>query len=192
MHALSLKQPWATLLVHGLKSIEVRRWSTPRRGRVLIHAARIPDNRPEAWRHVPRELREQAEVVQGMARELSSEMARERSEFILAHQALLDKVIEASARVARERAELQRQEQRVKDVNGLIKRRQDDVKYYQDELAKTQKSTAAELKKLKDMTEQLFKLRLEARDALARNAELEKKIHELERKVQQAEKEAEK
>jgi hypothetical protein len=65
-YALSLKQPWATLLVHGLKSIEVRRWSTPRRGRVLIHAARIPDNRPEAWRHVPRELREQAEVVQGI------------------------------------------------------------------------------------------------------------------------------
>src|SRR5207245_2747235 len=29
-YALSLKQPWATLLVHGLKSIEVRRWSTPR------------------------------------------------------------------------------------------------------------------------------------------------------------------
>ena len=65
-YALSLKQPWATLLVHGLKSIEVRRWSTPRRGRILIHAARIPDERPEAWRHVPPKLRKQAEVVQGI------------------------------------------------------------------------------------------------------------------------------
>jgi hypothetical protein len=65
-YALSLKQPWATLLVHGLKSIEVRRWPTPRRGRVLIHAARISDTRPEAWRHVPRDLHEQAEVVQGI------------------------------------------------------------------------------------------------------------------------------
>jgi ASCH domain len=65
-YALSLKQPWATLLVHGLKSIEVRRWSTPRLGRVLIHAARILDTRPEAWRHVPRELREHAEMVQGI------------------------------------------------------------------------------------------------------------------------------
>ncbi len=65
-YALSLKQPWATLLVNGLKSIEVRRWSTPRLGRVLIHAARIPDTRPEAWRHVPRELREEAEMVQGI------------------------------------------------------------------------------------------------------------------------------
>jgi hypothetical protein len=52
LYALSLKQPWAALLVHGHKSIEVRNWPTPRRGRVLIHAARVPDLRPEAWAHV--------------------------------------------------------------------------------------------------------------------------------------------
>ncbi len=47
-YALSLKQPWAALLVHGLKTIEVRRWRTSHRGPVLIHAARVPDERPEA------------------------------------------------------------------------------------------------------------------------------------------------
>src|SRR6516164_1264126 len=52
-HALSLKQPWATLLVHGRKTIEVRRWATRRRGLLLIHAARLPDPRREAWKHVP-------------------------------------------------------------------------------------------------------------------------------------------
>ncbi len=57
-YAISLKQPWATLLVHGLKTIEVRRWSTPRRGRVLIHAAGVPDERAEAWRLVPAHLQE--------------------------------------------------------------------------------------------------------------------------------------
>jgi uncharacterized protein (UPF0264 family) len=51
-HAISIKQPWAALVVHGKKTIEVRRWSTLRRGRVLIHAARIADNRTEAWTHV--------------------------------------------------------------------------------------------------------------------------------------------
>ena len=51
-YALSVKQPWAALLVVGLKRIEVRRWPTARRGRVLIHAARVPDKRPEAWAHV--------------------------------------------------------------------------------------------------------------------------------------------
>lgn len=65
-HALSLKQPWATLLVHGRKSIEVRNWSTPRRERVLIHAARIPDERPEAWTFVPRELHEHAQLLGGV------------------------------------------------------------------------------------------------------------------------------
>jgi uncharacterized protein (UPF0264 family) len=55
-YALSLKQPWAALLVHGRKTVEVRRWATARRGRVLIHAARVPDERDEAWAQVPAEL----------------------------------------------------------------------------------------------------------------------------------------
>lgn len=66
MYALSLKQPWATLLAHGLKTIEVRRWPTGRRGRILIHAARIPDERPEAWDLVPPELLEVAQLAGGI------------------------------------------------------------------------------------------------------------------------------
>src|SRR6185437_8965170 len=65
-YALSLKQPWATLLVHGLKTIEVRRWPTARRGRILIHAARVPDERPEAWAHVPPHLLETAQLLGGI------------------------------------------------------------------------------------------------------------------------------
>lgn len=66
MFALSLKQPWATLLAHGLKSIEVRRWPTSRRGQVLIHAAKVSDERPEAWARVPEELLQAARVVGGI------------------------------------------------------------------------------------------------------------------------------
>jgi hypothetical protein len=47
--ALSVKQPWAALLVAGLKTVEVRTWLTRRRGRVLIHAGKQIDDRPEAW-----------------------------------------------------------------------------------------------------------------------------------------------
>jgi hypothetical protein len=65
-YALSLKQPWAALLVYGLKTIEVRRWPTARRGRVLIHAAALPDERPEAWALVPAELREAAQLLGGL------------------------------------------------------------------------------------------------------------------------------
>ncbi len=49
LYALSLKQPWAALVVHGLKRMEIRRWSTRRRGLILIHASRQTDDRPEGW-----------------------------------------------------------------------------------------------------------------------------------------------
>jgi hypothetical protein len=39
MKAISLLQPWATLVVIGAKKIETRSWSTPYRGRILIHAS---------------------------------------------------------------------------------------------------------------------------------------------------------
>ena len=38
--ALSVRQPWAWLIVHGFKPIENRDWPTKRRGRVLIHASK--------------------------------------------------------------------------------------------------------------------------------------------------------
>jgi hypothetical protein len=40
MRALSLRQPWAALVVHFGKSIENRTWSTRFRGEFLIHAAK--------------------------------------------------------------------------------------------------------------------------------------------------------
>ena len=66
VYALSLKQPWATLLVYGRKTIEVRGWPTARRGPVLIHAARVPDLRKEAWDLLPAELKEAAQLVGGI------------------------------------------------------------------------------------------------------------------------------
>jgi uncharacterized protein (UPF0264 family) len=67
--ALSLRQPWAALLAHGRKTIEVRRWSTPRRGRVLIHASRTPDERPAVWARLPAELRDFARLGGGIVGE---------------------------------------------------------------------------------------------------------------------------
>lgn len=47
MKALTLHQPWATLVALGVKTIETRSWSTRYRGRLLIHAAA---KRPDHWR----------------------------------------------------------------------------------------------------------------------------------------------
>lgn len=38
--ALSVRQPWASLIVHGFKHGENRNWSTRVRGPILIHAAK--------------------------------------------------------------------------------------------------------------------------------------------------------
>lgn len=40
MLALSIRQPWAWLIIHGGKDIENRSWPTRVRGRVLVHAAK--------------------------------------------------------------------------------------------------------------------------------------------------------
>lgn len=40
MRAISLWQPWATLLVRGVKKIETRGWDTKYRGDLIIHAAK--------------------------------------------------------------------------------------------------------------------------------------------------------
>lgn len=40
MKALSIRQPWAWLIVNGHKDIENRSWSTSFRGPLLIHAAK--------------------------------------------------------------------------------------------------------------------------------------------------------
>lgn len=37
---ISLWQPWASLVVEGVKTIETRGWSTKHRGPLLIHAAK--------------------------------------------------------------------------------------------------------------------------------------------------------
>lgn len=43
MKALSVKQPWASLIAHGIKPIENRTWKTNFRGRIYIHASGIID-----------------------------------------------------------------------------------------------------------------------------------------------------
>lgn len=39
MKALSIKQPWASLIAHGIKDIENRTWKTNFRGKIFIHAS---------------------------------------------------------------------------------------------------------------------------------------------------------
>ena len=44
MKILSIRQPWAALVVNGIKDVENRTWSTRYRGPVLIHASQRQDD----------------------------------------------------------------------------------------------------------------------------------------------------
>lgn len=39
MKTLSIRQPWASLIVKGFKDVENRSWRTPIRGEIAIHAS---------------------------------------------------------------------------------------------------------------------------------------------------------
>ena len=47
--ALSIKQPWATMIVKGIKPVENRTWRTRYRGEVCIHAGKTFDHEGLAW-----------------------------------------------------------------------------------------------------------------------------------------------
>ncbi len=54
MPALSLTQPWATLVICGAKRLESRSWGTAYRGNLAIHAARrMPDEARHACYEQP-------------------------------------------------------------------------------------------------------------------------------------------
>lgn len=43
MKALSIRQPWAWLIVNGYKDVENRDWHRKQRGEILIHASKFVD-----------------------------------------------------------------------------------------------------------------------------------------------------
>jgi len=52
--AISIKQPWAYLIVNGHKDIENRTWTTKHRGPLLVHASKQVDK--GAWRRYQQEF----------------------------------------------------------------------------------------------------------------------------------------
>jgi hypothetical protein len=40
MKAITILQPWASIIVYGAKHIETRSWATKYRGKIVIHAAK--------------------------------------------------------------------------------------------------------------------------------------------------------
>lgn len=53
MKVISIKQPWASLIINGYKTYEFRTWKTKYRGKLLIHASKVPDKKAiERFKHL--------------------------------------------------------------------------------------------------------------------------------------------
>ena len=58
LKAISIRQPWAWLIVNGYKDVENRIWAAKLRGPVLIHAGQSKsDTSPEALAYIKRRYR---------------------------------------------------------------------------------------------------------------------------------------
>lgn len=91
--ALSIRQPWAWLIVHGHKDVENRTWETSFRGRLLIHAS---------GRFTQREYEEAEAVVLGIMggsfRLPSYEDLRRQCGGVVGEATLVDCVRQSSSR----------------------------------------------------------------------------------------------
>jgi hypothetical protein len=77
MKALSLWQPWASLVALGEKRIETRIWSTPYRGPLAIHAAKkLPPRWLGASRHSEAFVNELADVLNCRRDHVASEIRK--------------------------------------------------------------------------------------------------------------------
>lgn len=68
MKALSIRQPWAWLIIHGGKDIENRTWPTRFRGRFLVHASRGMTRREYAEVRAALNLHEQLPAFEDLER----------------------------------------------------------------------------------------------------------------------------
>lgn len=65
MKSISIKQPWASLIAHGIKDIENRTWKCPQKyigQRVLIHASK----KSAGWKELPLNFR-QRDLAEGFS-----------------------------------------------------------------------------------------------------------------------------
>uniref|UniRef100_A0A7S2XVX9 ASCH domain-containing protein n=1 Tax=Fibrocapsa japonica TaxID=94617 RepID=A0A7S2XVX9_9STRA len=64
-HCLTLHQPWASLMVYGIKRVEGRSWATNHRGRLWIHAASHEPSQEEI-EQVEQQYRQIYEAMEGV------------------------------------------------------------------------------------------------------------------------------
>ncbi len=129
------------------------------------------------------EIEQQARLYQDMINEVTADIKREHENFALVHRDLVEQLKDRAGRIGYLDALLKRNIDAVEAAKDVVKRRQVDVDYYVAELDKVRKETADRLADLTRLETQLFKIRLEVRDATRLNQEYQRQLNQMEERV---------
>ena len=128
------------------------------------------------------EINEQAQVLQTIGEQLQGARDRERADFAAAYRARIDELQARAVLLHDANDLLARKTQQLADEDQAVRKQQDKVKNAEAELADARSKTDAEMTKLRKTSDSLHKMRIEGRDLLGENLELEKQIRDLEKK----------
>ncbi len=125
-------------------------------------------------------VNDEARILGDIIAELKTERLRERSKFALQHGRVIAMIQDKAADVQAHTQQRNRQQTELDAHNEDLKKRELDVKFYQEQLGTVRKDTAERLKELQGMSAELHKLRVKLRDDTVENQKLEKQIRTLE------------
>lgn len=128
-----------------------------------------------------REINDQARCLQLLGEELQSARRLERGEFANAHRALIDELQGRAVTLQYSMDLLTKKQQQLADEETVVMRRKDDVKQAQDKLTEARAATDKQMAELRQKSDALYKLRIDGRDLLGENLELERQIRGLEK-----------
>lgn len=128
-----------------------------------------------------REINEQAGRLQLMGEELQDARRLERGEFADAHRVLIDELQGRAVTLQYSIDFLEKKKQQLADEETVVMRRKDDVKQAEAKLAEARAATDKQMTELRQKSEVLHKMRIDGRDLLGENLELERQIRGLEK-----------
>jgi hypothetical protein len=125
-------------------------------------------------------IHEAAQNLTSLAKQVDAQRTQERGLFALEHHRLLNRIEEVAERVEADRALYARKQQQKAIHEEEMKKRQREVREYEDELRESRRLTAEQIQALQQMTDALYKERVKLRNATEENQKLEKQIRALE------------
>lgn len=125
-------------------------------------------------------IRQESLVLERIAEEMRLDISRDRTLFVTTHQELVNQLQLAAAKEVALSEALAREKDLLARQQALVNRRKTDIDKYQAELTRRRKETADRLAAVKEMTDELYKVRIATRNASEANQKYETQIRSLE------------